>query len=49
MWPEDRSWCLSTEVDSPSTCLGGSSDLIADVLTTAELDGVSVDLDERLG
>lgn len=31
-WPQDRSWCVATEIDLPWTYLGGSEELIAQVV-----------------
>lgn len=37
-WPEDRSWCLSTDTDFCWAYLGGSADCISQVLSVSELD-----------
>ena len=29
VWPEDRSWCLATEIDAECTVIGGSRELIS--------------------
>lgn len=34
-WPEDRSWCVSTEIYAGSTYVGGSKDLIAALLASS--------------
>lgn len=47
-WPEDRSWCLATEIDAEVTYLGGNKELIAAVLEEPGLEAVSARLDERL-
>lgn len=47
-WPEDRSWCLATEIDAEVTYVGGSRDLIAAILEEPGLEAVSACLDERL-
>ncbi|WP_327002680.1 hypothetical protein OHA72_47485 [Dactylosporangium sp. NBC_01737] len=31
-WPDDRSWCVATEIDLTSTYLGGSAALVRDLL-----------------
>ncbi|MET0763475.1 MAG: hypothetical protein ABWY29_01320 [Blastococcus sp.] len=28
MWPDDRSWCLASEIDFDSTLIGGSQELV---------------------
>lgn len=37
-WPEDRAWCVATEIDVDSTVVGGSHQLIDDLLATPELE-----------
>jgi hypothetical protein len=37
-WPDDRSWCVATEIDFDSTLLGGPPDLIDDVLRRDDLE-----------
>lgn len=32
MWPADQAWCVATEIDFDSTLVGGSGELIADLL-----------------
>jgi hypothetical protein len=43
MWPKDRSWCAVTDIDLDSTYVGGSADLIQEIVTSSELEGVPVD------
>jgi hypothetical protein len=31
-WPDDRSWCVASEIDFPYTYVGGSSKLIEEIL-----------------
>ena len=47
-WPEDRAWCVATEIDGFSTYVGGSRDCISKVLGTPDLEAVEVDLDVRM-
>ena len=47
-WPEDRSWCLATEIDAEVTYVGGSKDLINAILDAPGLEAVPAHLDERL-
>lgn len=42
VWPEDRSWCLATEVDFDSTLVGGPAELIAAVVNSSVLEAVEV-------
>jgi hypothetical protein len=37
-WPEDKSWCVATEIDLDSTFVAGSAELIADVLDDPSLE-----------
>lgn len=45
MWPEDRSWLVATEIDFDSTLVGGTRLLIDDLLVSADLEVLPVDLD----
>ncbi len=48
MWPADQAWCLATEVDFDSTLIGGSIDLVHDLLEAPELDSWPVRPDHSL-
>ena len=37
-WPDDRAWCVATEIDLPWTYVGGSDALVGDVLADAILE-----------
>jgi hypothetical protein len=37
-WPDDRAWCVATEIDLAWTCVGGSAALISEVLATARIE-----------
>ncbi|MFG2859512.1 hypothetical protein [Streptomyces sioyaensis] len=43
-WPDDRSWCVATEIDLDSTYLGGTAALVADVLADERLEAVPVEV-----
>ena len=47
-WPEDRAWCVATEVDLDSTYLGGSARLVRDLLSDANLEAFEVELGDHL-
>jgi hypothetical protein len=47
-WPEDHSWCVATELDRYSTYVGGSTEAIQDVLSTANLEAIEVTADVRM-
>ena len=38
LWPQDRSWCLATEIDFDSTLVAGSTDLVEAVLAASGLE-----------
>lgn len=38
VWPEDRSWCVATEIDLVSTYVGGSAGLISAIVASATLE-----------
>jgi hypothetical protein len=52
-WPDDRAWCVATEIDFDWTYVGGSKECIAAVLSSPDLealpallsDGVQYDSD----
>ncbi len=48
-WPEDRAWCVSSDLDTMDTCLAGSHGCIAAVLDAPELEALPVQLTTRLG
>jgi hypothetical protein len=37
-WPDDRAWCVATDIDLVTTYVGGSSGCIADLLATEGLE-----------
>jgi hypothetical protein len=39
-WPADHAWCAATEIDLDSTYVGGSTELIADLLADACLEAL---------
>lgn len=45
-WPADRAWFVSTDIDSTSTCVGGSVDLIERVLSDEGLEAYPAELDD---
>jgi hypothetical protein len=47
-WPEDRSWCVATDVDLMSTYVGASADCIAGVLEDERLESFAVTVDQRV-
>jgi hypothetical protein len=45
-WPEDRAWCVGTDVDLMSTYVGGSSASISAVLADDRLESLPVSIDQ---
>ena len=43
-WPEDRAWCVASEIDLPSTYLGGTRALVQEVLHDGRLEAVPASL-----
>ncbi|GAA3310231.1 hypothetical protein [Streptomyces cinereospinus] len=48
-WPQDRAWCLGGDVDLTSTYVGGSPDLVADLLAEPDLEVHPVAPDAPVG
>lgn len=48
VWPQDRAWCVSTEVDHDSTVVGGSRAAVDAVLADPALEAVEVGPDDSL-
>ncbi len=42
-WPDDRAWCSGNEVDSTSTCIGGSRALVDELLADPDLEVLELD------
>ena len=47
-WPEDRAWCVATDIDLFDTYVGGSEESIEAVLSNPELEALPTTLDARL-
>jgi len=47
-WPADRTWCVASEIDFDSTLIGGSNDLIEDILASPGLDSWRIKPDDSL-
>ena len=45
-WPDDRSWCVASEIDLPWTYIGGAETLIAAILADPDLGAKPLSLDE---
>lgn len=47
-WPDDRAWCVATDVDLMTTYLGASEDCIDAVLADADLEALPARTDQSL-
>lgn len=47
-WPEDRAWCVATEIDFSWTYVGGTEDLVADVLASPVLEALPARLTDAV-
>lgn len=45
-WPDDRAWCVATEIDHDSTYLGGSADLIDAVVADDRLEAIRASIED---
>jgi hypothetical protein len=46
-WPADRSWCVATEIDLDCTYVGGSEELVDDIVGDGRLEAFRADPAER--
>ena len=47
-WPEDRAWCVATDIDLFDTYLGGGMECVQAVLGNPELEALPTTIDARL-
>jgi hypothetical protein len=47
-WPEDRSWCVATDVDLMTTYVGGSDACIGALVADHELEAMRVSVDQDI-
>jgi len=47
-WPDDRAWCVASEIDSYSSYVGGNRDCIGSILGSPDLEALEVDLQMQL-
>jgi hypothetical protein len=47
-WPEDRAWCVATDIDVMSTYVGGSHDVIQTLLSDERLEVLLVPVDQSV-
>jgi hypothetical protein len=47
-WPDDRSWCVASEIDFPYTYVGGGQQLIDEILAHPALEALPAALDQAI-
>lgn len=47
-WPEDRAWCVATDIDLYDTYVGGSVECVQAVLDHPDLEALPTSLDAKL-
>lgn len=47
-WPDDRAWCVATEIDFSSTYIGGSDALVEKLRHDVRLEAIRVDPTDRV-
>jgi hypothetical protein len=47
-WPDDRAWCVATEIDLPETYVGGSEACIERILADDQLEAMKTRVDARV-
>jgi hypothetical protein len=47
-WPEDRAWCVATDIDLMSTYVGGSADAIHALLSNEQIEALPVPADQSV-
>ncbi len=47
-WPDDRAWCVASEIDLATTYVGGSADCIARLRASMQLEVLPVSVNDRV-
>jgi hypothetical protein len=47
-WPDDRAWCVATEIDLDSTYIGGSQACIDQIVADPEFEAFRTTIDARV-
>jgi hypothetical protein len=47
-WPDDRAWCVATDIDLMSTYVGGSADAIQAILSNEQIEALTVRADQSV-
>jgi hypothetical protein len=48
-WPDDRAWCVASEIDLLHTYVGGSKELIADLIGHREIEAWAATVEDGIG
>ena len=47
-WPDDRAWCVASEIDLPYSYVGGTKDLVEEILGDPALEALPSDLGDGI-
>jgi len=47
-WPQDHAWCLASEIDFDSTLVGGSTEMVNDILNDPRFEAWPVQPDDSI-
>ena len=47
-WPDDRAWCVASEIDFPYTYVGGSARLIDEILADPSIEALPATIHDRI-
>jgi hypothetical protein len=47
-WPDDRAWCVATEIDFPYTYVGGSAEAIEELLARPDLEALPASITDGI-
>jgi hypothetical protein len=48
-WPEDKAWCVASEIDFPWTYVGGSADMVAQLTEDKRIEALEIDPEVSTG
>ncbi|MEO9007921.1 MAG: hypothetical protein ABI401_12490 [Candidatus Dormibacter sp.] len=47
-WPEDRAWCVASEIDFSYTYVGGSKELVEEILRHPDLEALPATVNDGI-
>lgn len=47
-WPDDRAWCVATEIDFAWTYLGGTEECVKAILADSEIEALAIEVRHRI-